>query len=205
MPRARAIEAVVVGASSGGVEALCTLFAGLPADFPAPILVVQHTRSETARGLCEAFGHAGRLPVVEAEPRQPVLGGCVYVAPPDYHLLVEPGPRLALSVDEKVCQVRPSVDVLFESAADVWRDRLAGVILTGANGDGAQGLAAVRSRRGVAIVQDPDGAQMREMPEAALRACGADHVVTLTGIAPLLSELCRLQGRRGRATRPEGM
>ncbi|HKY93003.1 MAG TPA: chemotaxis protein CheB [Nevskiaceae bacterium] len=191
----------MVGASSGGVEALCQVLAGLPADFPAPILIVQHTRSESARGLCEAFIHAGRLPVVEAEPRQPILPGCVYVAPPDYHLLVEQGPRIALSVDERVCHVRPSVDVLFESAADVWKDRLAGVILTGANGDGARGLAAVRSRRGVAIVQDPDDAQMREMPETALRACGADHVVPLAGVASLLSEMCRRPARRSGGSR----
>ena len=196
MGRVKTPEAVVIGASSGGIEALCQVFAALPADFPVPILVVQHTGAESARGLCEAFGHAGPLPAVEAEPRQPVLAGCIYVAPPDYHLLVEPGPRLALSVDEKVCHVRPSADVLFESAADVWRDRLVGVILTGANGDGALGLAAVRSRRGVAIVQDPEEAQMREMPEAALQACGADHVVTLAEIAPLLSEMCRPQARR---------
>jgi two-component system chemotaxis response regulator CheB len=192
---------VVIGASSGGVEALCTLFAGLPADFPAPILVVQHSGSESGRELAEAFARFGPLPVVEAEPRQPVLGGCIYIAPPGYHLLVERGPRLALSVDEKVCHVRPSVDVLFESAADVWKDRLAGVILTGANADGAQGLAAVRSRRGVAIVQDPEEALMRDMPESALKACGADHVVTLAAIAPLLSELCRPVRRR----RPTGI
>lgn len=195
-PRARRIEAVVLAASSGGVEALCTVLRGLPPRFAAPVLIVQHTASEDARGLCEMFGAAGPLPAVEAEPRQPVVPGCVYVAPPGYHLLVEAGPRLALNVDERVCHVRPSADVLFETAADVWKERLAGVILTGANEDGARGLSAIRSRRGVAIVQDPEEAVMREMPEAALRACGADHVVRLAEIGVLLSELCRVPARR---------
>jgi two-component system chemotaxis response regulator CheB len=131
------------------------------------------------------------VPVVEAESRQPLVKGCAYLAPPGYHLLIEPGPRATLSMDEKVCHVRPSADVLFASAADVWRSGLIGVVLTGANEDGAAGMAAIRSRKGLAVVQKPEEAEMREMPEATLRLAGADHVLSLAEIAPLLNRLCR--------------
>lgn len=183
-------EAVVMAASTGGIDALRAVLGSLRADFSAPLLLVQHTASEGAEALCQLLAAAGPLPVVEAEPRQPVVGGCVYLAPPGYHLLVEPGPRLALNVDDKVCHVRPSADVLFASAADVWRSALIGVVLTGANDDGANGLVAVRSRRGLAVVQDPQTAVMPTMPETALLRAGADHILQLAQIGPLLNRLC---------------
>lgn len=122
--------------------------------------------------------------------RQPVEGGRVYVAPPAYHMLVERGPRLALSVDDRVCYVRPSADVLFESAADVWGQGVIGVILTGANEDGARGLQAIRSRKGLGIIQDPAEAEMAAMPRSALELAGADHVLPLVEIGSLLNQLC---------------
>jgi two-component system, chemotaxis family, protein-glutamate methylesterase/glutaminase len=187
---ARRYEAVVIGASAGGIAALRTLLGGLDPSLTVPILLVQHTATDDVRALCELFDAASALPVVEAEARQPVVGGCVYLAPPGYHLLVERGPRLALSVDDKVCHVRPSADVLFVSAADIWRRGLIGVILTGSNDDGAVGMQAVRSRRGLSVVQDPLEAEMREMPDAALQRAGADHVLPVARIAPLLNRLC---------------
>lgn len=180
-----------MAASTGGVAALRTVLSALDADIRVPILLVQHTRADDGGGLCEVLSAASAVPVVEAESRQPVIGGCAYLAPPGYHLLVEEGPRLALSVDDKVCHVRPSADVLFMSAADVWQSALIGVVLTGANDDGAEGMLAIRSRRGLCIVQSPAEAEMPQMPEAALRLGGADHILPLTGIGALLNELCR--------------
>lgn len=179
-----------MAASTGGIDALRTVLRALPDSFPAAILLVQHTGSDNGRALCEILAAACALPVVDAEPRQPVVPGCVYVAPPGYHLLVEAGPRLALSVDEKVCHVRPSANVLFSSAADVWRAALIGVVLTGANEDGAEGLAAIRSREGIGIVQKPEDAEMSEMPRAALERAGAEYVLPLAEIGPLLARLC---------------
>lgn len=180
-----------MAASAGGIDAVRAVLRGIGPGFRAPILLVQHTASEDGGALCELLAAATHLAVVEAEPRQPVVGGCVYLAPPGYHLLVEPGPRLALSVDEKVCSVRPAADVLFASAADVWRSSLIGVVLTGSNADGAAGMVAIRSRRGMSIVQDPEEAEMSEMPNATLRLAGADNVLRLAGIGPLLDRLCR--------------
>lgn len=188
--RYRRFDAVVMAASTGGIDAVRRVLSQIDRDFSKPILLVQHTASGSGAALCELFAAAGPLPVVEAEPRQPVIGGCVYLAPPAYHLLVEPGPRLALNVDEKVCHVRPSADVLFASAADVWHAALIGVVLTGANDDGAAGMAAIRSRRGLAVVQDPMEAEMPAMPRAVLDRSGADHVLTLDQIGPLLNRLC---------------
>jgi two-component system chemotaxis response regulator CheB len=188
--RARRYDAIVIAASSGGIDALRVVLGALDARLRVPVLIVQHTASENGHALCELFAAASAIPVVEAEPRQPIVGGCAYLAPPGYHLLVEAGPRAALNVDDKVCHVRPSADVLFESAADVWRSALIGVVLTGANDDGAAGMLAIRSRKGLGIVQVPDEAEMREMPEAALRLAGADHVLTLAAIGPLLNQLC---------------
>lgn len=179
-----------MAASTGGIAALRTVLGALDPRLRVPVLLVLHTAPGDGQVLCDLLAVASALPVVEGQSRQPVVGGCAYLAPPGYHLLVEAGPRLALSVDEKVCHVRPSADVLFLSAADVWRSGLIGVILTGANDDGAAGLAAVRSRKGLAVVQEPEEAEMREMPEAALRRAGADHVLPLGGVAPLLNRLC---------------
>lgn len=179
-----------MAASTGGVAALRAVLGALDPLLRVPVLIVQHTAATGSGGLCEVLAAVSALPVVEAEPRQPVIAGCVYLAPPGYHVLVEKGPRLALSVDEKVCHVRPSADVLFGSAADVWRGRLIGVVLTGANHDGAAGMQAIRSRGGLCIVQRPEEAEMPQMPEAVLRLSGADHVLELSQIAGLLNELC---------------
>ena len=178
-----------MAASTGGIAALRAVLGRLDPSLPVPVLMVQHTATEDGQALCGVLASGSALPVVEAEPRQPLVAGAAYLAPPGYHLLVERGPRAALSMDEKVCHVRPSADVLFESAADLWRGALIGVVLTGANEDGAAGMSAIRGRRGLAIVQDPEEAEMREMPEAVLRTCGADHVLRLAQIAPLLNQL----------------
>jgi two-component system chemotaxis response regulator CheB len=127
--------------------------------------------------------------VHDAEDKHEIVAGHVYLAPPDYHLLIEHD-GFALSVDDAVQHSRPSIDVLFESAADVFRDRLVGVVLTGANEDGAHGLARIKRVGGYTVVQNPVEAERPEMPRAALRACDPDSVVGLAAIAPLLVKLC---------------
>lgn len=187
--RARRYEAIVMAASSGGIDALRAVLGALEARLRVPVLIVQHTASENGQGLCELFAAVSAIPVVEAEPRQPIVGGCAYLAPPGYHLLVEAGPRVALSVDEKVCHVRPSADVLFESAADVYGAGLIGIVLSGANSDGARGLQAIQRAGGQAWVQLPELAQSPMMPESAIEACPGASVLTPTEIAAFLSKL----------------
>ena len=168
------IDGIVIGASAGGVEALCTLLPALPADLRAAVLIVQHIPRDRPSVLAEIFAARCPLRVVEAEDKAPVERGTVYVAPPDYHLLVDRGPVIALSADELVNYSRPAIDVLFESAADAYGERLLGIVLTGASHDGAAGLHAVAQAGGVAAVQRPDTAQAPRMAQSALaRAPGA--------------------------------
>lgn len=176
-----------MASSTGGIAALRLILSSLQHDFPLPVLIVQHTSPDDGNSLCDVLASVCPLPVVPGSARLRVAPGTVYVAPPAYHLLVEKGPRLALSVDQRVCYVRPSADVLFESAADVWGAGLIGVILTGANHDGANGLMAVRARKGLAIVQLPEEAEMPVMPRTALELAGADHVLRLAEIGPFLN------------------
>lgn len=180
--------AVVVAVSTGGIQALRCLLSALPDDFPLPVMIVLHTATSDGYGLCEVLQTHSRLPVTIAEMGD-TPGPGVYLAPPGYHLLIERDHRFSLSIDDKVCFVRPSADVLFETAADAWTDRLIGIVLTGANDDGARGLRQLRLRGGYAIVQALDDAEMPSMPEAALRLAGADELVPLAAIAPRLVEL----------------
>lgn len=185
----RHITAVAIGASAGGVEALSLLLGALPRDFPAAVFIVLHLSRERPSMLAELFQARCALPVREAADKEPVQPGTVYMAPPDYHLLVDAGPQLALSVDEPVQFSRPSIDVLFESAADEYRERLLGVVLTGGNDDGARGLVAIRGAGGLAAVQDPGTAQVGAMPLAAWRMATPEYVLSLEGLAALLRSL----------------
>jgi two-component system, chemotaxis family, protein-glutamate methylesterase/glutaminase len=182
------LEIVVVGASAGGVDALMTILPALPARTRVAVVLVLHLPRQQPSSLVDIFARRCALPVREAEDKMPLEAGAVYIAPPDYHVLVDEGPVLALSADEPVNYSRPSIDVLFESAADFYADRAAGIVLTGANADGAAGLAAIRSAGGVAIVQDPTTAFASAMPAAALEL-GADYVLPLDRIAALLRTL----------------
>jgi len=183
-----AFEIVVVGTSTGGLRALQTLLSGLPAGFPLPIVIVQHRGAGDENGLCEFLNQRSNVAVAEPEDKEPVQRHHAYLAPRDYHLLIEKQ-SFALSTDRPVGFARPSVDVLFESAAEEYRDRAIGVILTGANRDGARGLAAIKSRGGLALVQDPVSAACGEMPQAAINQTEPDWVLPLEEIAPLLNKL----------------
>jgi two-component system chemotaxis response regulator CheB len=183
------VDAVVIGTSAGGVDALSILLPALPPHLSAPVFIVLHLPRERSSGLVDIVRPKCARPVKWAQDKEPVEPGTVYVAPPDYHLLVDRGPQLALSVDAPVHFSRPSVDVLFESAADVYGTRLLAVILTGASADGAAGLDAVRRRGGRTVVQDPAEALMPTMVQAALARGPVDHVLDLQGIAALLRGL----------------
>ncbi len=175
----RDADAVVIGASAGGVQALMSLLGSLPAAFKPAVLAVLHVPAGRPSGVAEVMAGVCALPVCEALDKQPTEGGVVVFAPPDYHLLVEPGGTLALSVDPPVRYSRPAIDPLFESAAAVYGERLLAVVLTGASNDGADGLLAVRNRGGHAWVQSPEEAEVAVMPQAALALAGADEVLTL--------------------------
>lgn len=183
-------EVIVLGCSAGGLTALHRLLGGLSRPLPIPMVVVCHSGSEDMRMFCELLHSRSGLPVTEAEERMKPMAGHIHVAPSGYHLLIEQDGRFALSVDPRVAFSRPSIDVLFESAAAVWRERLLAVLLTGANADGAVGSVRVRSWGGTLIVEDPGTAQEPAMPAAALALAGADHCLTLADIPPLLELLC---------------
>jgi two-component system chemotaxis response regulator CheB len=180
---------VVIGASAGAVEALSVLLPALTARCQATVLIVVHQPRDRPSLLVELFEPRCVLPVREAFDKEPVQAGTVYFAPPDYHLLVEQGPQLALSVDELVQFSRPSIDVLFESAADVYGKRLMGVILTGANEDGAAGLKAIRRAGGMALVQEPASAQVPFMPAAAIKADPGCQILSLDQLVDLFGSL----------------
>ncbi|WP_432239481.1 chemotaxis protein CheB [Herbaspirillum robiniae] len=195
---ARAIEAVVIGASAGGVEALSEILPALRAGATVATMVVLHIPRERPSLLPEIFAAKCAQPVREAQDKEPALAGAIYFAAPDYHLLVDRAPEgtlLAMSNDEAVNFSRPAIDVLFESAADVYGERLLGVLLTGGNQDGAAGLQAIRGAGGVTVVQDPQEAQAPYMPEQALALGKIDYVLTLGQIADLLRTL-GVQGER---------
>lgn len=182
-------DAVVIGGSAGGMDALGRLLARLPAGYGLSVLVVLHLHPEQDGYYIEHFQHRCALPVVEAVEREPALPGHVFVAPPGYHLLLEKDRTFSFSAEEKVNFARPSLDVLFESAAEAYRERLVGVILTGANHDGALGLRKIRNLGGLCVVQRPDEADHPQMPNAAIAAADPQQVLGLDGIATLLAGL----------------
>lgn len=184
-----AIEAIAVGVSAGGVEALLRLFGQLRKGFRLPVLVVLHLPNERHSQLAQVLGHRLAIPVEEARDKQDIQAGTLYVAAPGYHLSVEADRSLSLSLEEPVHHSRPSIDVLFESAADVYGSSLLAIVLTGANDDGARGLARVKELGGITVVQDPAEAQVSTMPEAALALHEPDHILTLQGIGQLLAGL----------------
>jgi two-component system chemotaxis response regulator CheB len=182
--------AVVIGVSAGGMAALRQLVSQLPAGFTTPVVIVQHIAANSDSYLVEYLGQHSVLRVKEAEDKEALAAGTIYMAPPGYHVLIDPGPSLSLSVDPPVSFARPSVDILFESAAVVMGRRAIGVVLTGANADGAAGLALIKKKGGTAIVQNPETAEAAYMPRAALAATAVDYVIDIGQVAPLLVTLC---------------
>lgn len=186
---ALAPEAIVIGASAGALDVLSNLLPALPSDYRLPILIVVHMPPDKTSMFAELMRARCGIRVREAEDKEPIEPGVAYFAPPDYHLLVEQDKRLSLSGDEPVLFSRPSIDVLFESAADAYGGGLIGVVLTGANSDGADGLRAVVEAGGVAIVQKPGGAYAAAMPQAAIAACPDARVLSVSEITAYLREV----------------
>jgi two-component system chemotaxis response regulator CheB len=204
---------VVVGTSWGGLAALRCIVGALPAGLPLPVVVVQHRHRDSDTLLQQLLQDRSAIPVSEVEDKEPMRAGHLYIAPPDYHLLIEEG-HFALSTDPPVRFSRPSIDVTFASAAAAVGAGTIGVVLTGANADGAEGLRRIVDRGGRAIVQEPAGAESPVMPTAARRAVPEAEVLPLEGIGPRLAELAaaespversrRLRADRwGRDARPE--
>lgn len=185
---------LVIGASLGGGQALEVILSGLPKDFKLPVVIAQHRHKETGSDLHRFLQQSSALKLTDAEDKEAILPGHVYFAPADYHLLVELG-NFALSTDSPLDYARPSIDMLFESAADAYGNTVIGIILTGASRDGAQGLAKIKARGGVALVQDPATAERETMPAAALAAVPQATVLPLKEIAPFLLSLCQPQQR----------
>ncbi len=184
-------EAIVIGTSAGGIKALETIFSRLNPRFEAPIFVVQHISAHSDNYLVEHFKKITALKVVEACDKENIRKRSIYFPPPDYHLLIEPGYTLALSRDEKVNFSRPSIDVLFESAADVYGEKLIGILLTGANHDGANGLYYIHQKGGFTIVQEPAEAEVNTMPLKTLELFQPHRILKLKQIASILWELTR--------------
>lgn len=182
-------QAIVIGASAGALEALSAILPALPAGFDLPLFVVVHIPSDKRSVLAELFQAKCQINVREAEDKEPIRGGTAYFAPPNYHLLLEGHRTLSLSSDEPVLFSRPSIDVLFESAADAYGSGLIAIVLTGANQDGAIGLRAVVEAGGMAIVQAPGGAFASAMPKAAIAMCPAADVMSLEAIASFLQKV----------------
>jgi two-component system chemotaxis response regulator CheB len=192
MSASGAHELVAIGASWGGLDVLREILRDLPAELNAGVVIAQHRSPEShPTAMRDLLGAVTRLRVAEAGDKDEIRPGTAYLAAPDYHLLIEPG-QMTLSTDEPVLYARPSIDVLFETAAESYRERCIGVVLTGANDDGARGLARVIELGGTAIVQDPEEATRDEMPRAALRAAPSARVAPVAEIAPLLVDLCGL-------------
>jgi two-component system, chemotaxis family, protein-glutamate methylesterase/glutaminase len=181
------IELIVIGGSAGGIQAMTSLLAGLPADLGVAVTLALHMPPNRPSLLPELFGRHCKLPVKEAEDKEPIAPGIVYLAAPDYHLLIEPDRRFALSCDDPVNYSRPSIDMLFESAAMAYRSSVLGIVLSGANSDGADGLVTIRHGGGLSWVQDPGEAQTAVMPLAAIERAGADAVLTTGRMADLLA------------------
>lgn len=192
--RRRQIRLAVIGVSTGGVSALKLILGALPANFPIPILIVTHITPDADDGLSVLLNTLCDIQVKEADEQEIITSGTAYLAPANYHLLVERGGTLALSVDPPVNYARPSVDVLFESAAEVYGQYLVGIILTGAGSDGSKGLLKIRNSGGITVVQDPADAEVDSMPRSALQLLNeADYVVLLSEIPALLMRLLQVK------------
>ncbi|MFA7384258.1 MAG: chemotaxis protein CheB [Desulfurivibrionaceae bacterium] len=182
-------DAVVIGVSAGGLHALRVILPRLPKNFPVPVVVVQHRGAESDGFFAHYLDQRCLVQVKEAEEKEEAAPGTVYLAPANYHLLLEDDRTFSLTLESRVRFARPSIDVLFESAADVYGAKLIGIILTGANDDGSRGLAAIKKRGGLAVVQSPADAEVDTMPKAALQAAKVDFVLPLAAIGQFLANL----------------
>ncbi len=179
-------EAIVIGVSSGGMNALRYLFSALPAEFGMSIIVVQHVSARSDSLWIKLLNDVSNLNIKEADEKEKIEAGNVYIAPSNYHLLIEKDKTFSLTIDERVNFARPSIDVLFESAAEAYQSKLIGVVLTGSNNDGTNGIKRIKECGGLAVIQDPETAESSYMPASAMAAIQPDYILTLENIAELL-------------------
>jgi len=182
-------EAIVIGVSSGGMTALKFIFSALPADFSIPIIIVQHVSARSDNEWINLLNNNSNLTIREADEKEKIESGNVYIAPANYHLMIEKDKTFLLTIDEYVNFARPSIDVLFESAADAYKNKLIGVILTGSNNDGTKGIKRIKEYGGLAIIQDPETAESSTMPASAIAAILPDHILPLDKIVQLLIKI----------------
>lgn len=190
----RQYELVIIGCSMGGMHALEVIFRALPEDFALPIITVQHRYKTSNEGLPSYFRRRANLEVVDAVDKQWLRPGTIYLAPADYHLMVDRRDgrgELSLSIDAAVAYSRPSIDVAFETAAESYGSAVIGIVLTGANSDGARGALRIRQQGGFVIAQDPTTAESPVMPQSAIDQAAVDRILPLDRIGPFLTELCR--------------
>lgn len=182
-------EAIVIGVSSGGMNVMKIMFPLLPSDFRIPIIIVQHIGARSDNQWIKLLNEKCNLNIREADEKEEIKAGNVYIAPSNYHLMIEKNKTFSLSIDERVNFARPSIDVLFESAAEAYKDSLIGVVLTGSNHDGARGLKKIQEYGGLAIIQDPETAESSSMPESAMALITADYILPLEKIIELLIKI----------------
>jgi len=183
------IRIVVIGASSGGLAALQNICRNLDIAFSKPIIIVQHIHAHSDGFMAWHLNSISSLQAKEAEDKEKLENGVIYIAPANYHIMIDEQDIISLTTDERVNYSRPSIDVLFESAADVYHDKLVGIILTGANGDGTAGMSAIKQQGGITVIQDLQTAEVRTMPESVLRQVQVDQVLTLEKISEFLNNL----------------
>jgi two-component system chemotaxis response regulator CheB len=179
-------EAIVIGVSAGGINALKSILYKLPGNFPYPVIIVQHLSANSDSAWITILDNNCKLKIKEADEKEQIEKGTVYIAPPNYHLLIEKNKTFSLTVDERVNFARPSIDVLFETAAEAYKDRLIGIILTGSSNDGTAGLKKIKEMGGLTIAQDPSTAESSYMPASAIASVPVDHILPLNGILDLL-------------------
>ena len=184
-------QAIVIGVSSGGMSALKIIFSALPADFSLPIIIVQHVGPHSDSQWIKILNSQSLLQIKEADEKEKIQKGIIYIAPPNYHLLIEKNKTLSLTIDERVNFARPSIDVLFESAAEAYKNKLIGVILTGANHDGAKGLKSIKYYGGLAIIQDPETAESAYMPRSAIAVVNPDYLGSIEGITAFIIQIAQ--------------
>jgi two-component system chemotaxis response regulator CheB len=183
------IDLIAIGGSWGGMDAVISILNGLPADFPVPVAIVLHRHKSMVSSLVEIFARNLTLHVKEVDEKEKIEAGIVYIAPRNYHILIEKNRSFSLCVSEEVHYARPSIDVFFESAAGIYKKRLLGILLTGANADGSEGLKAIADNGGTTIVQDPEDAESPYMPESALKIMTPDFIYTRKEINVFLKKL----------------
>jgi two-component system chemotaxis response regulator CheB len=186
-------EAVVIGVSAGGINALKEIFSQLPADFQLPMIIVQHISPRSNNLWIDFMNDKSKVHIKEADEKEEIKNGWIYIAPANYHLLIEKNKTFSLTIDERVNYARPSIDVLFETAADAYKDKLIGIVLTGSNNDGSNGIKKIKEAGGMTIIQDPETAEYPEMPTFAMEQVKPDYILPLDKIISLLIKIDKKQ------------